>query len=370
MKSPLTKPQVPLLCKMEPCEKVLEQTSPKKTPASVAFKPPAPVCVKALSFDACESVKGTHNKENCEDSLSSSLLSCGELEGDAPPPGCGGFQTDSGYVSLDQTAVVSTPPAAGSLLEASPSDPKLPALQFQRAVCRALSKSYGKSLSFDWAVVHSLAGQFGLHNVIGGKMGLEDFDVLQGLLKKDMKHLLTKILLLLGDVDLVNCKKVSRTWRRIISSDPRALRKCKEAEQRLRDSRQLGPLLTRDFTPCRGAFSQVQDLASTPIQRLSRTAHTSSQKSRFWEFQEVGSWVKQHEALKSCKLCGSPARFDPAVSRAVCTRHSCGFVCCTLCQAEYHGSSSCQLAVLRTPGWSKPSPIIGSAQSKRNVKRL
>ncbi|XP_035255625.1 F-box only protein 5 isoform X2 [Anguilla anguilla] len=370
MKSPFTKPEAPLICKMERCEKVLEQTSPKKTPASVALKPRPPACVKALTFDSHES-PATRDKENREESLSSSLLGCGELEGEAAALALSSFQEDSGYASPDQTGGSSTPlAAAASLLRAGPADPKLPALLFQRAVCRALREGYERTRRFDWTVAHGLAGQFGLHNVIGGKMGLEHVDVLQGLLKRDMKHLLTRILLLLGDGDLVSCKKVSRTWRKIISGDPRAQRRCKEAEQRLWDSRQNGPLLTRDVNPSRSAFSHVQLLASIPIQKPSGQDQTSSRKSRFREFQEIGCTVRQDEGLKPCRVCGSPARFSPAACRAACTRRSCGFVCCTLCQAQYHGSSACRLGVSRNPGQSKPCLLVGSAQSKRNVRRL
>ncbi|KAJ8248604.1 hypothetical protein GJAV_G00243770 [Gymnothorax javanicus] len=343
MRSPLTKPVVPLFCEVEPC---------------------------AITFEACEN-SSAQNKENQEDSLSSSVLSCGDLEHEATL-GCVSLQTDSGYSSPFPSFAASTPLAGGSALEASPAHPKLPALQFQLAVQRELSLSYGKTKTFDWSIIHSLAGRFGLHNVIGGKMGLECVDVLQGLVKKDLRHILSKILLLLGDVDLVNCKKVSRTWRKVISGDPRARRRCKEAEQRLRDSRPPGVLLTRDFAPSRGTLCHIQPLASTPIHNPSRRDQKdqdSSRKSRFQEFQEVGSTVKQHEALKVCLRCRSPAQFNRVACRAACTRISCGFIWCTLCHTQYHGSAPCRLAVAPSPSCSSTG-LIGSAQSKRNIKRL
>ncbi|KAJ8387290.1 hypothetical protein AAFF_G00157860 [Aldrovandia affinis] len=187
-------------------------------------------------------------------------------------------------------------------------------------------------------------------------MGLHHVDVLQALLKKDMKHILTKILRLLGDDDLVNCKKVSKTWRRIICSDHRAEKGAKRLNR--------GSGIAGSW----GSFTR--HLASTPIQKPCRQSQSTSKKTRFREFQEAASTVKHHEALKPCRRCGSPARFDPDLCRADCSRLSCGFVCCTQCQAEYHGSSSCRLGLFRTPRGSKAAPLVSSAQSKRNVKRL
>ncbi|KAG7462891.1 hypothetical protein MATL_G00189450 [Megalops atlanticus] len=387
MKCPFTQPETPRVLKMEHCNKVSpNQTSPRKSGACVAFKHNPPPCEKAITFDSSESVKSTHNKENHEELLdnrdfdSELILSSG------------GLQEDSGYLSLQSSRIenedqdsgalkpcgkfpegngcVHSTPASSSKLETSPSSPKLPVLLFQRAVCKELAKGYRKTQSLDLTVINSLAGEFGLENVIGRKMGLEYVDIFEALLKKNMKHLLTKILHLLGDADLMNCKKVSKTWRKIVSNDRKAQKKCKEAEQKLRDSRRLGTLTTRDFAPSRDVFSSIQTLASTPIQRHCTLSQMCPDRSRFREFQEAASAVKTHEALKSCMRCRSPARFDPAMFRATCTRRSCGFDVCTRCHSEYHGSSSCQLGALRTPVRSKNAPIIGSAQSKRNVKRL
>ncbi|KAG9334904.1 hypothetical protein JZ751_006385 [Albula glossodonta] len=377
MKSPFTKPELPLIYGMDRCDKeVPNRISPKKSGAGADAKPhPPPPCVKAIDFYSGENVngRGAHNKENHEDSLYTSNTSIvSDFDSDVVL-GCSGFTEDSGYgspVQLDDASPALTPAGGDSLFEASPSDPKLPVLQFQRAVCKELREGYRKNRRFDWAVLRELAGRFGLHNVIGGKIGLEYVDVLQALMKREMKHILTNILLLLEDVDLVNCKKVSRTWRRIICSDPRAKRRCVEAEKRLGDLRPIGSLFTRDIAPSRVALTSIQGLSSTPIPKPSRPPCASSPKSRFREYQQVGSTVKQHESLKACRRCGFPAKCDPGMSRATCTRQSCGFESCTLCQAEYHGSTSCRLGVLRTPAGTKNTLIIGSAQSRRNVKRL
>lgn len=212
MRSPFAKPGRPL-CKMERCEKLAEPPSPKKPPARAESPTrPTPACVKAITFSSCEDLSSL-NKENQEDSLSCSLLSPGEPEGPGSL-GCSllsagepqgraslGLQEDSGYASPQ--AGRSTPGGSGVPGGASPAEPRLPVLLFQRAVCRELSRAYGKTRSLDWGLVHSLAGQFGLHHVIGGKMGLEHVDVLQELLRRDMRHILSRVLLLLDDTDLV-----------------------------------------------------------------------------------------------------------------------------------------------------------------------
>ncbi|XP_061084765.1 F-box only protein 5 [Conger conger] len=352
MKSPFAKPEVPPIPKMEHCDKVSDQTSPKKPPpvCGTALKPS---CVKAITFDSCEDLSSL-NKENRAASPSCSLLGCGEL------------QEDSGYVTPVLGGGGCSPVAAVLPAEPSPAEPKLPALQFQRAVCRELRKGFQRTGTYDWAVVHALAGQFGLHNVVGGEMGLEHLDVLQGLLEKGMRHILTWILALLDDVDLVNCKRVSRAWRRVISGDPRAQRRCWEAEQRLRDSRKLGAPLSRNLTVSRGVFTPLQHLASTPIQTPHRQV---AQRDRFLEFQEVAGSLKQHEALRSCQRCRSPALVDSALRRAACTRQSCEFVSCTLCHASYHGSAPCPSA-RRSPGQSHATPRPGRAPCKHTLRRL
>lgn len=83
---------------------------------------------------------------------------------------------------------------------------------------------------------------------------------------------------------------------------------------------------------------------------------------------QAASSLKQHESLRPCKRCGSPATHSPEVQRATCTRQSCLFDFCTHCQQTFHGSTPCRVVQPRT---HVPTPIIpGSARSKRNIRRL
>ncbi|KAI3363391.1 hypothetical protein L3Q82_012007 [Scortum barcoo] len=261
------------------------------------------------------------------------------------------------------------------------SDPNLPIVKFQQAVCEELAKSYRKNKRYDWSVVTKVAEDHLLDRVIGGQMGQEFVDVFSSLLSRNMRSILTNILSLLGDMDLISCRRVSRTWRKIICEDTACL--SKESRSSLR---QTG--LTRDMTVSRVVLSCMQTLASsgtpsssssTPTCRLNRRTASSqkdgtpsSQCTRFNEYMQVASSLKQHQSLRPCKRCGSPATHLAEVQRATCTRLSCLFDFCTHCQEAFHGSTPCRVVKPRPhfPS-SKSTPIIpGSARSKRNVRRL
>ncbi|XP_023132320.1 F-box only protein 5 [Amphiprion ocellaris] len=310
------------------------------------------------------------------------------------PSKCQGRNNYSRPTSL---VAVSTPvdcsrrtPAAYSL-SSTPSDPhsdpNLPILMFQRAVCEELAKSYKKNNKYDWSIVTKVAEDHLLDRVIGGQMGLEYIDIFTSLLSRNMRSVLTNILALLGDMDLISCKKVSRTWRKIICEDTAVLSRCRQAEQALRESRsslsQTGCGLTRDVAVSRVVLSCMQTLAfsntpssssSTPSCRTSRRTAppqksntTNSQCTRFDQYIQAASSLKQHESLRHCKRCGSPATHSPEVQQAVCTR--CLFNFCTRCQETFHGSTPCRTVQprLHVPTSKKTLIVPGT---KRSIRRL
>ncbi|KAF3708028.1 F-box only protein 5 [Channa argus] len=285
---------------------------------------------------------------------------------------------------------------AASSFSSTPSDnhrnPNLPILNFQRAVCEELEKGYRRNKRYDWSIVTKLAEDHLLDRVIGGHMGLEYVDMFTSLLSRNMRSILTNILTLLGDLDLISCKKVSRTWKKIICEDTLALRRCTKAEEALWESRssqtQKGCGLTRDAAVSRVVLSCMQNLASSSTQSSLSTSTSSSSSastpgckvqrrtsqkggapiSRLSEYVQVASSLKQHESLRQCKLCGSPATHLAKAQRATCTRSSCLFDFCTRCQEAFHGSTPCRTVQPRS---SKATTILpGSAHSKRNIRRL
>ncbi|XP_034040787.1 F-box only protein 5 [Thalassophryne amazonica] len=289
-------------------------------------------------------------------------------------------------------------PSQSSTPSSHHDDSNLPMLKFEQIVCKELAKSFQKNKRYDWSIVSKLAEDFHLERVIGRQMGLEYIDMFSSLLSMNMRHILTRVLALLGDMDLISCKKVSRTWRKIICEDRAALRRCEQAEQALAESgstrRPAGCTLTRDVAVSRVVLSSMQTLASTSKSTSSSSAPssssivscrvnrraTSSQKSntpnapnsRFDQFVQVAGTLKRGQSLRRCRRCGSPAIELPVVQRATCTRQSCLFDFCTCCQEAFHGSSPCRVVQPRSHFHTvKTDSIIpGSAHSRRNIRRL
>ncbi|XP_077469431.1 F-box only protein 5 [Stigmatopora argus] len=258
--------------------------------------------------------------------------------------------------------------------------PNLPIVKFQQAVCQELAKSYSENKRYDWSVVSRVAKDHALHQVIGRSMGREFVDVFSRLLSKNMLCILSNILALLGDTDLISCRKVSRTWRKIVREDSAAMRRCRHAEQVLQESlislKQKKTGLTRDGVSSRVVLSCVQKMASPPSSATSvnsQTAILQKTKSRFDEFLQAASNLKTHESLKRCGHCGSPAVYWPELRRALCTRNSCQFSFCTKCQEAYHGAQPCRAVPSRSAFSAQGKTVAllpGSAQSKKNIRRL
>ncbi|XP_028845941.1 F-box only protein 5 [Denticeps clupeoides] len=348
---------------------------------------PKKKCVKALPSPSVPSVvlqKGKENKANAQPAPP-------EQTSDDEGIICsGGFTEDSGYLSLHNSQIdhsdvdlighldssVERQDTNRNPVENCHLGSTLPLVQFQQDVCRRLSDGFRKTQRYNMSVISKMSGSFALHHVIGRKMGLEGVDVLRCLLEKDLRHILARILSLVHDHDLISCKKVCKTWRDIICQDKSVLKRCLDAEQKLKMKKPTGTL-SRDFASSRVAFSRTQHVSSTPVSSPGKKtqkdgASLSSRGSQFHRYLEVGKNLKQHESLKSCRRCSGPARVDHVAQRAVCTSISCGFDFCTACLGVFHGSAACRTGVVT--GWSsksKAKPLLpGSTRSKRNVRRL
>ncbi|XP_038151600.1 F-box only protein 5 [Cyprinodon tularosa] len=296
----------------------------------------------------------------------------------------------SARLSLPGTLSVHTPvdrhKRATGAMSSTPANQhrsNLPILRFQQDVCEELAKSYKKNKRYDWSVIPKIAEDHLLDRIIGGQIGLEHIDMFTSLLVRNMKIILTNILAMLGDMDLISCRQVSRTWRKIICEDSAAMRRCRQAEQALRESRssrmKTASGMTRDLATSRVVLSCMQTLASssTPASSQSPSRHSCrttrhTPTSRFSEYSQAASSLKQHESLRSCRRCGSPATHSAEVQRARCTRSNCLFEFCTRCQEPFHGSAPCRTVKPHMNSkTSKVTPIIaGGPRSKQSVRRL
>ncbi|KAF6323292.1 F-box protein 43 [Rhinolophus ferrumequinum] len=230
--------------------------------------------------------------------------------------------------------------------------------------------------------------QYVLAGLIGKKMGVEKLDILTELKYRNLKHILAMVLDFLTAESLCSVWKVSRNWREIIVQDKKANRRRKF-------------YITQLKTDSEGAILNVQD-AATRLHLLNRSALRSvqaqaripgSQKEQVstfspWgevltpiasssvthlhskqeEYVKVAKTLFIDEALKPCPRCQSPAKYQPYKKRGLCSRRACGFDFCVLCLCAYHGSEECSRGT--TNPRNRKDVLPGSAQSKRNLKRL
>uniref|UniRef100_A0A674AR59 F-box protein 43 n=1 Tax=Salmo trutta TaxID=8032 RepID=A0A674AR59_SALTR len=102
------------------------------------------------------------------------------------------------------------------------------------------------------------------------------------------------------------------------------------------------------------------------VQAQSRTPNTSIRGTP--QSGTVAKTLFTDECLKPCPRCRHPARCHSVKMEGVCSSVDCGFQFCTSCRCAFHGSREC--ASLSAKRRSKKDVLPGSAQSKRNVRRL
>uniref|UniRef100_A0A8D0EGD0 F-box protein 5 n=1 Tax=Strix occidentalis caurina TaxID=311401 RepID=A0A8D0EGD0_STROC len=241
----------------------------------------------------------------------------------------------------------------------------LPVIHYEEMICSTLKKSGKRNLK-SWAVVDRILfrGNVELCNLIGKKMGLDRIDILAELFQKNLKHVLGNILRHLSEMDLINFARVSKTWQKILQEDKWIFQMYSKAVKN------LSPAATREYVLYRAALASIQK--ATPPNNLNKKgtrSKISKNHSRLMEFSEAAKTLKNTESLKVCHRCGSPAKYDSYLQRAMCSRESCGFDFCTKCLCSYHSSSVC-MSGKPVKHSSKPGPLPGTKKSKQNLRRL
>ncbi|XP_051466122.1 F-box only protein 43 [Apus apus] len=285
------------------------------------------------------------------------------------------------FLSEDHPLVLQEQPS-GDLVVSQGDLSRTPALKIVHEIClqRQRSEQKKKSENIDgteiFALEHVLAG------LIGKKMGLEKLDILTELKYRNLKHVLAIVLDALTVESLCSIWKVSKNWREIIVQDKNADMRRKLYIKHLKEEAgeyflKAEDAATRLNVLNRSALRPVQAQARTPVVRTPpsytdltprRCSSAPHSTSKLEEYVKVANTLFTDEALKPCPRCQYPAKYQLVKKRGLCSRETCAFEFCILCLCAFHGSKECKS--LSAKWKNKKDAPPGSAQSKRNVKRL
>ncbi|XP_070692176.1 F-box only protein 43 [Pempheris klunzingeri] len=281
-------------------------------------------------------------------------------------------------------------------LRTTPADLSLtPALQLVHAMCQQKAQMFvGQSPSLKEQLKSTVAlaetpvafrTTMPLAGLIGRKMGLGKVDILAELRKRNLRHILTVILGHLTPESIYRCGQVCKSWNEIIRQDKQASFKRRAHLSEIEAALELGGVAhvpdaeTRLALLRRSALKTVQaqsrtssyctpqsgNSTLTPLQHSVLLSGSSSKRDKFLE---VAKTLFNDECLKPCPRCQHPARCHSVKGEGVCSRADCGFQFCTACLCAFHGSKECGS---QSVGRRKKDILLpGSAQSKRNVRRL
>ncbi|KAM0726163.1 F-box only protein 43 [Formica fusca] len=209
------------------------------------------------------------------------------------------------------------------------------------------------------------------------------------LLGEESNHLnlVSKILSYLGPSDLCSVSMVSTAWRRICESDFCAngrrmsyiLRK-QNIKENLRmttmikkakreEDIQTSPK-SRHYVR-KGFLVDVQNLLHVPAQpRPPNSPPVSPSKVKFHSFVKASRTLASGEYLLPCPRCRFPCHVDSEKNVGTCSRQGCSIEFCISCSSKPH-TGPCKTPLLATPTKrNNKRLIVGSRQSKRNLRRL
>ncbi|NXA82378.1 FBX43 protein, partial [Thryothorus ludovicianus] len=285
------------------------------------------------------------------------------------------------FVSEDHELVLKEQPS-GDLVVSHGDFSRTPALKIVHEICLQRQRSYQKQISENIDGTEIFALDHVLPGLIGKKMGLEKLDILTELKDRNLKHVLAIVLDALTVESLCSIWKVSKSWREIIVQDRSADKRRKLYTKQLKEVAREYLLKAEDAATRlnilnRSALRPVQAQARTPIlqtppshteltpRRCSSVPHSASRQE---EYMKVAKTLFTDEALKPCPRCQYPAKYQLVKKRGLCSREACAFEFCILCLHAFHGSKECNSLSAKRKNKKDAPP--GSAQSKRNLKRL
>ncbi|KAK5862915.1 hypothetical protein PBY51_018265 [Eleginops maclovinus] len=270
-----------------------------------------------------------------------------------------------------------------------------PALQLVHAMCQQKAHMFlGQSPSLKEQLKSTAAlaktpvtfrTTMPLAGLIGRKMGLRKVDILSELKKRNLRHILALVLSHLTPQSINRCGQVCKKWNEIIQQDKRASFKRRSHLSEMEAALELGGAVhvpdadTRLTLIKRSALKTVQaqsrsfsfctpQSANSTLTPAELRAFNSGSSQKREKFLEVAKTLFNDESLKPCPRCQNPARCHSVKREGVCSTADCAFQFCTACLCAFHGSRECGS---QSVGRHKKDIILpGSAQSKRNVRRL
>ncbi|KAG7196431.1 hypothetical protein KM043_018535 [Ampulex compressa] len=213
--------------------------------------------------------------------------------------------------------------------------------------------------------------------------GRETVDLLT-LLGEKSNHwrIVSKIMSLLSPQDLCSVSMVSKAWRRICANDSRAnmrrlshiiLRQnAKENLKLIKKAKMEGDIQTspKSRYARKGFLLEVQNLLQVPNkQRTPKSPPVSPSKVKFHSFVKASRTLAPWEHLLPCPRCSFPCHVDGEKNVGTCSRQGCSMEFCTSCSSRLH-TGPCKTPLLATPTKRNKRLVVGSRQSKRNLRRL
>ncbi|NXS07924.1 FBX43 protein, partial [Neodrepanis coruscans] len=294
------------------------------------------------------------------------------------PPSTRVLTGERNFLRKDHELILKEQPS-GDLVVSHGDFSRTPALKIVHEICLRRQRSDQKQLSENIDGAEIFALDHVLPGLIGKKMGLEKLDILTELKTRNLKHVLAIVLDALTVESLCSIWKVSKNWREIVIQDKSADKRRKLYIKQLKEEDGEYLLKAEDAATRlnilnRSALRPVQAQARTPVLQTPPSyteltpGNTSNSTSRQEEYMKVAKTLFTDEALKPCPRCQYPAKYQLVKKRGLCSREACAFEFCILCLHAFHGSKECNSLSAKRKNKKDAPP--GSAQSKRNLKRL
>ncbi|XP_014600838.1 PREDICTED: uncharacterized protein LOC106785150 [Polistes canadensis] len=199
--------------------------------------------------------------------------------------------------------------------------------------------------------------------------------------KSNHWRIISKILSYLAPQDLCSISMVSKVWRRICIEDSRAntrrlshiiLRQ--NTKENLKLIKKVKMEMDTQSSPRnkyvrKGCLLEVQNLVNSSQQRPPNSPPVSPSKVKFHSFVKASRTLEPWEHLLPCPRCSFPCHVDGEKNVGTCSRQGCSMEFCTSCSSRPH-TGPCKTPLLATPTKRNKRLVVGSRQSKRNLRRL